>query len=121
MGATIGINARDKHYRKLLSLSLSITNSNVLVDPGLLVLHAQWIGSTVPRQSNSMDGTKYESESCEAYTRLRSSPFIGIGTALGTCRLPTRVFFVLTHNREKGMHVCRVTSTLDSSSVLLIF
>jgi hypothetical protein len=47
------------------SLSLSISNSNVSADPGLLVLHAQGINSSVPRQSNSMDGTNSESENCE--------------------------------------------------------
>jgi hypothetical protein len=45
------------HETKTLSLN-NQQLSNILVDPGLLVLHAQWINSTVPRQSNLMVNQK---------------------------------------------------------------
>jgi hypothetical protein len=72
------INAREIQYRNFF-ISLSIANSNVSVDPGLLVLHAQWIGSTVPDNQTRWI-TNNESESCEDYPTLRSSPSIGIGS-----------------------------------------
>jgi hypothetical protein len=79
-GADEGISERKTITNKTL-FSLS-NNSNIPVNPWALVLHTRRITSTIPEQSNSMDGTKYESESCEYYPT--DSPSIGIRDAGGS-------------------------------------
>jgi transposase-like protein len=121
-----GINNNENDIGNLsFSLKYPINNSNIPVDPWALALHTRRITSTNTGTIKLVGWNQSESESCECLSYHSLSIGCGWLTFVPVAgwlihRADARQTSCSSRcpNREKGIHICRVTSILDSGSFL---